>query len=103
MENQKNMRYPLSSIENFYKYSSTEYPKSSIEEIELDSPNSTRFETKSKSDGKIKKKVEFNKNVTVVNIQSYKKEMKKNSHKNYPSFFDEDFNDEMKCINCNIF
>ena len=60
-------------------------------------------ETKSKSDGKIKKKVEFNKNVTVVNIQSYKKEMKKNSHKNYPIFFDEDFNDEMKCINCNIF
>jgi len=60
-------------------------------------------ETKQKSNNKIKKKVKFNQNVTVINIQSYKKEMRKNQYKNYPSIFDEDFNDEMKCIECNIF
>ena len=36
-------------------------------------------------------------------VDSYSSSQKENSHKNYPSFFDEDFNDEMKCINCNIF
>ena len=103
MENKKYKKYPSNSIEYFYKYSNNSIPKSSIEQEEADSPNSTRYETKTKSNRKIKKTVEFNQNVTVINIQSYKKEMRKNYYKNYPNIFDEDFNDDMKCINCNIF
>ena len=103
MENKKCNRYPSNSIEYFFKYSNGDIPKSSIDGVEPDSPNSTRYETKTKSNRKNKKTVEFNKNVTVINIQSYKKEMKKNYNTNYPDIFDDDFNDEMKCVNCNIF
>ena len=103
MENKHYKRYPSNSIEYFYKYSNNNIPKSSIEQEETESPNSTRYETKPKSNRKIKKKVEFNQNVTVINIQSYKKEMRKNLYKNYQNFLDEDFNDEMKCVECNIF
>ena len=103
MENKKYKRYPSNSIEYFYKYSNNSIPKSNIEQEEAESPNSTRYETKQKSNNKIKKKVKFNQNVTVINIQSYKKEIRKNYIRNNPNFFDEDFNDEMKCINCNIF
>ena len=91
--------------EEYYKYPSCELPKFVIEDTY--SNYSTGFESKNNSDLniKIKKRVEFNKNVTVINIQSYKKEMKKNFYKNQPSIFDEEFSkeNEMKCFNCNIF
>ena len=94
---ENNYRYTPNSFEYSYKYPTSEFPKSFIDDA--NSRNSTRFETKSKSN-KIKKVV-FNKNVTVINIQSYKKELKKNIHKT----FDDDINDdnEMKCVNCKIF
>ena len=98
-------RNTLNKIEENYKYPSSELPKFLIEET--NSNYSTRFESKNKSDKKIKikKRVEFNKNVTVVNIKSYKKEMKKNFHMNQTSIFDDESHDDnkMKCVNCSIF
>ena len=105
IQNSISNRYPLNTIEDNYKYPSSEFPKFMIEET--DSRFSTRFESKNKSDKKIKikKRVEFNKNVTVVNIKSYKKEMKKNFYMNQTSIFGDEFNDDnkMKCVNCSIF
>ena len=98
-------RNTLNKIEENYKYPSSDLPKFLIEET--NSNYSTRFESKNKSDKKIKikKRVEFNKNVTVVNIKSYKKEMKKNFYMNQTSIFDDEFHDDnkMKCVNCSIF
>ena len=98
-------KYPSNNIENLYKFSSNEFPKSTMDDMY--SRYSTRFETKNKSDSNtiIKKQVTFNKNVTVINIQSYKKEMKKNHYKNDSNIFDDEINsdDRMKCVNCNIF
>ena len=105
IQNSISNRYPLNTIEDNYKYPSSEFPRFMIEET--DSRFSTRFESKNKSDKKIKikKRVEFNKNVTVVNIKSYKKEMKKNFYMNQTSIFDDEFHDDnkMKCVNCSIF
>ena len=98
-------KYPSNTIENFYKNSSGEFPKSTVEEMYSD--YSTRFESKNKSNSNknVKKKVNFNKNVTVINIQSYKKEIRKNYFKNKTNVFDEELisDDRMKCVNCNIF
>ena len=98
-------KYPSNTIENFYKFSSGEFPKSTVEEMYSD--YSTRFESKNKSNSNknVKKKVNFNKNVTVINIQSYKKEIRKNYFKNKTDVFDEELisDDRMKCVNCNIF
>ena len=98
-------RNTLNKIEENYKYPSSDLPKFLIEET--NSNYSTRFESKNKSDKKIKikKRVEFNKNVTVVNIKSYKKKKKKNFYMNQTSIFDDEFHDDnkMKCVNCNIF
>ena len=95
-------QYPSNCIEKYYKLSNYEFPKFMIEN--MDSRYSTRYETKNKSISNIKKRVEFNKNVTVINIQSYKKEMKNNFFQ-YNNIFDDEFNEDnkMKCINCNIF
>ena len=95
-------QYPSNSIEKYNKLSNYEFPKLTIEN--MDSRYSTRYETKNKSISNIKKRVEFNKNVTVINIQSYKKEMKNNFFQ-YNNIFDDEFNEDnkMKCINCNIF
>ena len=105
IQNSISNRYPLNTIEDNYKYPSSEFPKFMIEET--DSRFSTRFESKNKSDKKIKikKRVEFNKNVTVVNIKSYKKEMKKKFYMNQANIFDDEFHEDhkMKCVNCNIF
>ena len=91
----------INNIEE-YKYPSNEFPKFVIDDSE--SRFSTRFESKNKSFSGVKKKVEFNKNVTVVNIQSYKKEMRKKLYRQNDGSFDEDFQDEhMKCFNCSIF
>ena len=89
-------KYPSNNIENFYKFSSNGFPKSTMDDMY--SRYSTRFETKNKSDSNtiIKKQVTFNKNVTVINIQSYKKEMKKNFYRNQPGIFNEEFIKENK-------
>ncbi len=54
---------------------------------------------------KIEKKVEFNKNVNVINIQSYKKEMRKDYQDINKDYLDEDFSacNRIKCFECNIF
>ena len=52
------------------------------------------------------KKVEFNKNVTVINIQSYKKEMRKDYYQDInKDYLDEDISahNRIKCFECNIF
>ena len=58
----------------------------------------TRYNTFSKNRDK---KVTFNNNVTIVNIQSHKKYVKNQSY----SMIEEDFNEEKdkKCVNCNTF
>ena len=93
---------PLSIMENTYRYPSCDTPKSSISISE--SPNSTRFETYYRTQ-KRKKRVQFNQNVTVVNIQSHKKTMRKHNYQKYTSVFEEDFNEDhnQKCVNCTIF
>ena len=53
MENKHYKRYPSNSIEYFYKYSNNNIPKSSIEQEEAESPNSTRYETKTKKNIKV--------------------------------------------------
>ena len=87
---------PFSIMENTYT------PKSSISISE--SPNSTRFETFYHTQ-KRKKRVQFNQNVTVVNIQSHKKTMRKQNYQKYTSVFEEDFNEDhnKNCVNCTIF
>ena len=58
-----------------------------------------------KNQKKLKKKVEFNKNVNVINIQSYKKEMRKDYQDINKDYLDEDFSacNRIKCFECNIF
>ena len=93
---------PFSIMENIYRYPSYDTPKSSISISE--SPNSTRFETFSYTQKK-KKRVQFNQNVTIVNIQSHKRTMRKQNYQKYTSVFEEDFNKDhnQKCVNCIIF
>ena len=93
---------PLSIMCNTYRYPSHDTPKSSISISE--SLNSTRYETLSHTQ-RGKKRVQFNRNVTVVNIQSHKKAMRKHNYQKYTSVFEEDFNEEHKqnCVNCTIF
>ena len=94
---ENNYKYASNSFEYSYKYPTCEFPKSFIDDT--NSRNSTRFETKNKSN-KIKK-VQFNKNVTVINIKSYKKEIKKNNHRTFED--DVNYENQMKCVNCNIY
>ena len=58
IQNSISNRYPLNTIEDNYKYPSSEFPKFMIEET--DSRFSTRFESKNKSDKKIKIKNVWN-------------------------------------------
>ena len=91
---------PISIMENMYKFPSCDTPKLCISISE--SPYSTRFETNS---SKKTKRVQFNRNVTVINIQSHKKTIRKHNYQRYTPVFEEDFNEEKKknCVNCNIF
>ena len=93
---------PFSIMENIYRYPSCDTPKSSISIS--DSPNSTRFKTFYHTQKK-KKRVQFNQNVTIVNIQSHKRTMRKQNYQKYSTIFEEDFNEDhnKKCINCIIF
>ena len=88
----------INSSDSISKYSYNDLPKLTISE----SSNSTRYDSYSR---KIHKKVSFNRNVTVVNIQSYKKYLRKQNHETFSSGFEEDFNDEnnKNCVNCTIF
>ena len=99
---ENNEEGPYSTMENTYKYPSCDTPKSSISISE--SPNSTRYETFYHTQ-KRKKRVQFNQNVTVVNIQSHKKTMRKQNYQKYTSVFEEDFKEDhnQKCVNCIIF
>ena len=93
---------PFSIMENIYRYPSCDTPKSSISISE--SSNSRRFETFYHTQKK-KKRVQFNQNVTVVNIQSHKRTMRKQNYQKYTSAFEEDFNEDhnQNCVNCIIF
>ena len=87
---------PISVMEDDYKFQSCEFPRNIAnysETIDFKRYNSSKNRNK---------KVQFNKKVTIVNIQSHKKYSKMQS---YNSNFDEDFNEEKekKCVNCNIF
>ena len=89
----------LTSADYIYKCPSFDLPKLTISIFE--SSNSTRFESYSRNSPK---KVSFNKNVTIVNIQSYKKCLKKQKIETFPSAFEDDYNDDNKnCANCEIF
>ena len=87
--------------QNLIKSPSYDLPKLII--CNSESKNSTRFDSISR---KSPKRVTFKRNVTVVNIESHKKYLKKQNHLEALSLFDdEDFNDENShnCINCKIF
>lgn len=96
-----NNEEPISIIdEDYYKYPSCDYPRNKV--INYESNDYTRFNSVRREGNK---KVKFNNNVTIVNIQSHKNMVKKQSYLN--SISDEDFNEEKekkkKCVNCNIF
>ena len=98
------VKYRSNIIYINYRYPSSVHPKCPIEENY--SNNSTRFETEKKNKPKkINKKVEFNKNVTVINIQSYKKEMRKDYQDINKDYLEEDISahNRIKCFECNIF
>ena len=83
---------------SIYKSPSCELPKLTISE----SANSTRYESNQRNSNRKNKKVSFNKNVSVVNIQSHKKYLR--GQYNKKAYFEEDFNDNnQNCVNCNIF
>ena len=90
---------PIISMENKYKFPSCDQPKLTISISE--SNYSTRFESLS---NKQIKSVRFNPNVSVVNIQSHKRYLRKiNNPKND---LEEEFNEDYgkkNCINCEIF
>ena len=88
---------------NAYKYPSCEFPKFTTDESY--SNYSTLDVSKNKSDGYLQKHVEFSNDITVINIESYKKEMRKNFHGNKMNLYDEEININncQKCANCNIF
>ena len=103
MENntkQINDEEPISIIDDNYRFPSCEYPRKM--ESNSETIDYTRYNTFSKNRDK---KVTFNNNVTIVNIQSHKKMVKQQSYQNYDSTGEEDFNEEKekKCANCNIF
>ena len=89
----------IKSSDNISKYSINDLPKLTISE----SSNSTRYDSYLK---KIPKRVFFNRTVTVINIQSHKKYLRKQNHEITSSGIEEeDFNEEnnTNCVNCNIF
>lgn len=90
----------INSPNYIYKYPSSELPKLIISNSE--SSNSTRFESSSR---KMPKRVVFNNRVSVVNIQSHKKYLRKQNHHSSSSGFEEDFYDDnnQNCVNCIIF
>ena len=98
-ENQK--PEPINNEDDAYRYPSTDIPK--LEISRSISSLSTRFSSDSRK--KSKKRVTFNRNVTVVNIQSYKKSLRKNNYQKPPSVFEDDFNEDRneKCRDCEIF
>ena len=96
-----NNEEPISIIdEDYYKYPSCDYPRNKIAYYE--SNDYTRFNSVRREGNK---RVKFNNNVTIVNIQSHKNTIKNQNYLN--SIIDEDFNEEKekkkKCVNCNIF
>ncbi len=89
----------IKSLDNINKSFGNDLPKISISTSQ--SSNSTRYDSYSR---KIPKRVTFNRNVTVVNIQSYKKYLRKPNHQTISSGFEEDFEDHNhNCVNCEIF
>ena len=95
-----NEEEPLSIIDDFYRFPSCEFPRSIVNNSE--SIDYTRFNSCTKGKNK---RVRFNQNVTIVNIQSHKKLVKSQNYQNIHSIIEEDFNEEKdkKCVNCNIF
>ena len=92
---------PVSIIdENYYKYPSCEFPRNKV--MNYESNDYTRFNSVRREGIK---KVTFNNNVTIVNIQSHKNLVKNQNFLN--EIIEEDFKEEKekkkKCVNCNIF
>ena len=91
---------PISIMEDFYKYPSCDFPRTSKENSEV-----IDIERYNSSFKKKKKNVHFNQTITIINIQSHKKRLKKDYEKYNPSIIEEDFNEEKnkKCTNCLVF
>ena len=92
---------PMSTITDFYKYPSCEYVRNTMDNSE--SVDIERYNSYSKK--RIKKNVKFNNTVTINNIQSHKKRLKKLNSEDFNSIVEKDFNEEKdkKCVNCTIF
>ena len=72
-----NEEEPLSIIDDFYRFPSCEFPRSIVNNSE--SIDYTRFNSCTKGKNK---RVRFNQNVTIVNIQSKKSKLSKYSFYN---------------------
>ncbi len=95
-----NEEEPVSIMEDFYRYTSCEYHRN-IDNDNSESIDYTRYNNTFPK--KINKKVKFNQNVTIINIPSHKKMVKKQSYQNFNPIIDEDEDKDKKCVNCNIF
>ncbi len=101
MEEKKSYEGPVSTMDNF-KYPSCDYSRNII--INSEEPiNQSIFNTFSK---KRNKKVTFEDNVTIINIQSHKKSNRINFNNDLKAKIEEDFKEEEKnqkaCANCII-
>ena len=102
MEEKKSNEEPVSIMDN-YKFPSCDYSRNIIMNSE-EPINQSIFNTFSK---KREKKVTFEDNVTIINIQSHKKSNRNKFTNNLKAKIEEDFKEEEKnqkaCANCTIF
>ncbi len=103
MERHHNDISPASVISDDYKYPSCEFPRTLMFNSE-ESVDRSIFNTFSK---KRNKKVKFNDNVTIINIQSHKKKIRKQNNKNLKEKIEQDFREEEErrkaCADCIVF
>ncbi len=94
--------YPISKMEDFQTSISTFSTRIESKQNNINTENNNIKRKKKKKD---KKKVEFNPLVTVVNIESYKKENYEGNFDNEGRCTEEIFNNNnvKKCILCSIF
>ena len=99
------LKEPISNMDDKYKFPSCDLPRSYITFSDSSQNLVSLDEYKTSFSSKKVKKVKFNQNVTVINIQSYKNKKTQDNEKK-PTIFDEDFNKDKiqkQCSNCSVF
>jgi hypothetical protein len=103
MEKNDNDLTPVSTVDNYdYKYPSCDFPSTLVFNSE-ESKKQALFNTFSKK----RKRVTFTDNVTIINIPSHKKKIRKQNNNNLKEKIEQDFKEEedrkKACVNCIVF